>query len=366
LCGLLSGSKTFVGPAWIVLDVTRRCNNVCLGCFSHCVQDRKPSPGDHGIQDLDPSLAGKLSKELAEVGTSEVVLLGEGEPLLHPNYFKIVSVFKDAGFKTQTFTNGILLGERVAQRLVETAQDIVNVTFWAVNEREHELWHPGISIDALGRRRRGLELLLAWREAARSRQPKLRLRFPLHRSNIGNLEQRVQLVLDSGCDAVEFGYFRDFGGKYESQCLLPDDLIRVREPLFMAKEKFDSAGIPHNIKEFVAWLEFGPNAWLSTACYVGWSHSSIRVDGTVTPCGHCSLEMGNVARDSFAEIWNGSAYENFRKRSSSLRSLVTLRGKCDCVNCCNWKDNHRIHRVLRWLKLNTGRKQPFIEAADKH
>jgi MoaA/NifB/PqqE/SkfB family radical SAM enzyme len=354
LCGLLSGRKTFVGPAWVVLDVTRRCNSVCLGCFSHCVQERKPSPGDQRIQDLDPLLAKKLSEELREVGTSEVILLGEGEPLLHPSFFEIVTTFKTAGFRTQTLTNGILLGEHVAQRLVETRQDIVNVTFWAVNEKEHEFWHPGISIDALRQRRRGLELFLASREAARSRQPELRLRFPMHRSNIGNLKERVQLVLDSGCDAIEFGYFRDFGGKYEDQCLLPDDLTIVRESLLMAKEKFDSARISHNIEEFISWLEFGPNAWLSTACYAGWYHSSIRVDGTVTPCGHCSLVMGNAVSTSFAEIWNGSAYKAFRKRSSRMGSLAALRSTCDCVNCCNWKDNYRIHRVVRWLKSDAG------------
>lgn len=365
LCGLLSGKKTFIGPAWVVLDVTRRCNNVCLGCFTHCVQERKPSPGDQSVQDLDLGLAKKLSIELKEVSASEVVLLGEGEPLLHPNYFEIVSLFKTAGFKAQTFTNGMLLDERTAQRLVETRQDVFTVTFWAVNEKEHELWHPGISLDALRRRRRGLDLFLASREAARSRQPKLRLMLPMHRSNIGNLKERVQLVLDSGCDEMEFGYFRDFGGEYENQCLLPDDLNKVRESLLMAKEKFDSAGIQHNIDNYITWLELGPNAWLSVACYVGWYHSSIRVDGTVTPCGHCSLEMGNVARDSFAEIWNGPAYKNFRKLSSNLDSLPTLRGECDCVNCCNWKDNHRIYKVLRWFGLSKNPNQPFVEAAGK-
>jgi len=354
LYGLLRGNKAFVGPAWIGLDVTRRCNNVCLGCFSHCVQERKSSPGDQRIQDLDISLAKKLSKEFVQVGTSEVVLLGEGEPLLHPRYFEIVAAFKDVGLKTQTITNGILLGERVAKRLVETAQDTVSVTFWAVNEREHETWHPGISIDALKQRRRGLELLLASRAAARSKRPKLRLRFPLHRSNIGNLEERIQLILNSGCDAIEFGYFRDFGGKYEDQCLLPVDSNRVRQSLFRAKEKFDSAGILHNIDEYLTWLEYGSKAWQSVPCYVGWYHSSIRVDGTVSPCGHCSIEMGNVSYDSFAEIWNGAEYRNFRQSSLRSNSLASLHGKCDCINCCNFKDNRRIHSVLHFFRLNKG------------
>jgi MoaA/NifB/PqqE/SkfB family radical SAM enzyme len=101
LAGLLNGKRTFVGSAWVVFDVTRRRNNICRGCFSHCVQPRSLPPGNQRIQGAPLSLARKLSRELVQAGTSEVVLLGEGEPLLHPQYYEIVSAFKGAGLKTQ-------------------------------------------------------------------------------------------------------------------------------------------------------------------------------------------------------------------------------------------------------------------------
>jgi MoaA/NifB/PqqE/SkfB family radical SAM enzyme len=352
LLGLLAG-KPFIGPAWVALDVTRRCNNVCLGCFSHCIQPRDFFSGNRDIQDIPLSLVRKLSKELWQIGTSEVVLLGEGEPLLHPQYFEIVSSFKGAGLKTQTVTNGILLDKRAAQRLVETAQDLISVTFWAVNKREHEVWHPGISVDALQKRRNGLELILRAREAAHAKLPELRIMLPLNRFNIGNLEERVQLVIDSGCRAMEFGFFRDWGGRYEDQCMLPSDSDRYRAPLLRAKERFESAGILHNTDEYLARMQYGADAWLSIPCYVGWYHSSIKVDGTVFPCGHCSLAMGNAFKDDFAGIWNGPIYNSFRQRSSNPGKPTLLRGQCDCVNCCNWKDNRRVHRVFRWFRRVT-------------
>ena len=80
--GMLNGQHADAGPAYVTLDLTRRCNTLCVGCYFHCVQEREPTPGDHSVQDLPVELLCRLATELAGVGTSEIVLLGEGEPLL--------------------------------------------------------------------------------------------------------------------------------------------------------------------------------------------------------------------------------------------------------------------------------------------
>jgi radical SAM protein with 4Fe4S-binding SPASM domain len=351
LRGLLTAEKAYIGPAVVVFDLTRRCNNICLGCFSHCIQGREPSPGDHTIQDVPLEFAREISSELARLGTSEVVLLGEGEPLLHPRYFDIVSIFTRAGFKTRTFTNGILVDEIAAQRLVETAQNTIHVTFWAVNEKEHEEWHPGISIAALQRRRRGLELIARAKERAPSSLPKVSLIFPLHRANYTNIEERVRLSLSSGCQDVQFQFFRDWGGRYEKYSLLPQDLEQIRQPLLEAGKRLESANISHNIGSYLARLKHGAEILLRAPCYVGWYHSSIKVDGSVLPCAHCSLVLGNARETPFSEIWNSAAYRDFRKRSANPEALLSFGNKCDCMNCCNWIENRRVHSLFRFFSF---------------
>jgi MoaA/NifB/PqqE/SkfB family radical SAM enzyme len=358
LRGLINGEDAHTGPAYLILDLTRRCNNICLGCFSHCMQPRDPSPGDQTIEDIPLDLAQRIGEELAQLSTSEVVLLGDGEPLLHDRYFDIVTLMKKAGLKVQTFTNAILIDEQVSQALVETAQDVLNVTFWAVNAKEHERWHPGVNPDFLERRRRGVDRVIVKRRLTNQQLPKVNIQLPLNRYNFTNIEERVHLVLESGCDTVTFGFFRDWGGQYQDQCLLPEDEPSMRDTLLWAKRHFESAGIDHNIDEYLARLKYGGDAWLHVPCYAGWYTSYIKVDGSVLACGHCSLVMGNLHSNSFAEIWNAAKYREFRRRTADLSGLLSLKGQCDCSNCCLWRDNRRVHRIFRWFR-------PLVQARAK-
>jgi hypothetical protein len=65
----------------------------------------------------------------------------------------------------------------------------------------------------------------------------------------------------------------------------------------------------------------------------------------VTPCCHCEETiLGNIAERSFADIWRGALYNDFR---SACRSMPrTGQGIChECFTTCNMAaDNLRIHR----------------------
>jgi len=350
LRGLIDGERAYTGPAYAIVDLTRRCNSVCLGCFTHCIQPRSPSPGDQAVQDIPFSLAQRVGKELARLGTSEVVLLGEGEPLLHDRYFDIITEMKKVGLKVQSFTNGILLDEGASQAIVETAQDILNVTFWAVSAKEHETWHPGVNLGAMERRRQGVRRVIHKRNMANQKLPKVNLQMPLNRLNFGNIEDRVRLVLESGCDTVTFAFFRDWGGQHQDQCLLPEDEPGIRESLLWAKRQLESASIGHNIDDYLIRLKYGGDAWLHVPCYAGWYTTYVKVDGSILACGHCTLVMGSLNSNSFAEIWNSAPYREFRRRTPHRESLLSMKGQCDCPNCCLWRDNCRVHRVFRCFR----------------
>jgi len=60
-------------------------------------------------------------------------------------------------------------------------------------------------------------------------------------------------------------------------------------------------------------------------CNALWKVCKIAPDGSVLPCLH--LVMGNVARQSLADIWNGSPMVNFRK-------LVRQGLFPGCARCC--------------------------------
>ncbi len=348
LRGLASGEVAYGGPRWVTLDVTQRCNNICLGCKFHGAPDRSPVSGDQGPRMLPEALVRRICAQLPGAGTSELVLAGEGEPFLHPRLFDFIADFKQAGFSVQLFTNGTLLDETRVRSLIDSGLDSLNVSFWAIDEREHRAWHPGVSLEHLDRRVEGVGRLNRARKLRR-RGPRVNLQFPLTRVNFRQVAQRVDLARRIGCDALTFGFFRDWVGAQAEQGLLPEDIAMIRGDLLGAKRVIEAEGIAHNIDQYLAHGQWGHRTWTRLPCYAGWFQSDIKADGTVNVCGQCSDVMGNLLEQDFEQLWNDAPYRRFRRRSSSVEGLASLGSTCDCANCCLVKDNLRVHRIYRHL-----------------
>jgi radical SAM protein with 4Fe4S-binding SPASM domain len=297
------------------------------------------------VRELSVALLERLAPELGRMGTSEVFLLGEGEPLLHPGFFDVVAAFKRAGMTVRCFTNGTLLTADVCRRLVASGLDTLLLSVWAVTREEHEKNHPGVTLAHLQKRRDAVRFLAEAKRAAGSPTPTLRLQFVLNRHNCANVEGRVAFALASECDEVGFGIFRDYGGMFEHLAVGDGDRPALEAALDGARAAFAARGIRHDIPQYLERLAMGPETWTKLPCYAGWYASQIKADGTVLPCAHCAAPMGNLAESSFAEIWNGPAYRAFR-RAGLLRPDEDRLAHCDCVNCCQVTDNLRVGRYF--------------------
>ncbi len=88
LKGLLTRDTAYTGPFYICVDVTSRCNLQCLCCPYHSPLSDNPVSGKN---DISFDIFAKLCQEIKIMGTKTIVLQGEGEPLLHPRVFDLIS-----------------------------------------------------------------------------------------------------------------------------------------------------------------------------------------------------------------------------------------------------------------------------------
>lgn len=348
VCGILHGRRAFCGPLWVALEITRRCNIRCLGCFGHPVPPPAPAAGP-APPDLDEALLERIAGELPRAGTGEVILVGNGEPLLHPRWSQVVRTLKRAGLEVEMFTNGTLLDAGRAAEIVRAGVDRLNVTFWSVNPEEHARWHPEVPLEMLEQRIRGLALLREARRKLGSRTPRLIVQMPLSRYSAANLEGRSDLALRARPEMISFGYFRDAGGRLEHLMIGPAQAAATEAGLELAARRLASAGIRARRREIRARLRLGPGFWRRLPCYAAWFAANILCDGAVLPCGHCTTAMGNLRVQSFGEIWNGPRYRAFRRQASVSGGLASMSEPCDCENCCLAGENYRLHRALGWL-----------------
>ena len=348
LAGLMTGEKAYAGPAWLTLDVTHRCNCVCLGCSCRSAMQRQHSFGNPTSGDLPFEIVEKLCRELPAWKCQLISLAGQGEPLLHPRIFELIASFQKAGVDVLLSTNGILLDDAVAERLCDSGLDRLHITFWAADHEEHTEWHPGLNPAFLELRMEAISHVVEARRKRGRVKPRVFVHLPLTRSAVRNIEKRIQMALQTPCDGVSLDYFRAWGGPLEPFALRPEDVEAERKNFETAAARLDAAGKVHNIYELLTRTE-RLRSYGRIPCHAGWFQIYVLVDGTLAACTHCSLIIGDLKRQSFAEIWNGSPLREFRRVGANPERLKFAAG-CDCVNCCAMKDNLRVERIFRWFR----------------
>jgi MoaA/NifB/PqqE/SkfB family radical SAM enzyme len=354
LKGIAHGERAYVGPYFVNISVTQKCNIRCVGCFYHCIQDRGKRSLDQKRQDLSLRVVEKLCQELPIMGTREVFLTGEGEPMLHPRLIEIINVFKLAGLRVSLFTNGTLLTKKNMDRLLDSGLDVLKISIWAVNLQEHEDCHPGVDSRLLEKRIKGIRYLSELKKKRHLTRPEINLNMIINRHNFKNISGRVDLAKISGCNSISFSVFRDYGGLFQDLSLTPPEIVGKYQELREAKRNLSLASVNFNLEDYLPHAEMGYCAWGKIPCYAGWFQASINIVGDVLLCPHCNRPVGNVNEQSFASIWNGAAHREFRRLCSLSGSFLPSRFDCDCANCCITKDNLRVYNKLRWFK-------PFLD-----
>lgn len=147
-----------------------------------------------------------LGVELIEAGVRAVVLIGGGEPLMHPAIGDLIAVLGGAGVQVGLTTNGTLLDRYMQPIAVHTAWTRVSVD--AASQETYQRFRPhrgGANVFS--------QVIAGMRRLARVKQGALGYSFvllgryttsgTLTASNYGELFQAARLAKDIGCDYFE-------------------------------------------------------------------------------------------------------------------------------------------------------------------
>jgi MoaA/NifB/PqqE/SkfB family radical SAM enzyme len=113
----------------VTLELTYACN---LDCF-YCYNDREKPGKLLSIEQYEV-----LLNDLARMQTMYLMLTG-GEPMMHPQFFKIGRMARDLGFVTRVRTNGHSLSKTLAERMKqEVAPYMVEVSLHGATAEVHD------------------------------------------------------------------------------------------------------------------------------------------------------------------------------------------------------------------------------------
>ncbi len=288
-------------PISIAFEPTTSCNLRCPECPSGLRSFTRPT----GM--LADALFKKTIDELAPT-LSYLTFYFQGEPYLHPHFLELVGYAHQKKIYTATSTNAHYLSDKNAEATVRSGLDRLIVSIDGTTQDTYQSYRIGGSLDKV---LEGTRTLLAWRRKLKSRTPHVIFQFLVVKPNEHQIPEVYRLAKDLGVDEVKLKTAQIYD--YEEG-----------SPLMPTQDKYSRYRLLPNGKYAIK------NAF-DNHCWKMWHSCVITWDGRVVPCcfdKDAHHVLGRLADHSFAEIWRGEAYRQFRASLLRARSEIDM-----CRNC---------------------------------
>ncbi len=307
---------------WIQIEISTVCNAACIYCprTTHLDHWQNRFMTRETFQKIVPA----LSK------SNMAYLQGWGEPFLHPDIFKFISLAKQARCLVGTTTNAMSLDSDKIYRLVELGVDIIAFSLAGASEK-NDVFRKGTQLNKVLEAIKCLDRIKHEMGASR---PSIHIAYMLLRSGLEDIDDLPSLLSGLNIDQVvitTLPYAPSPEMEEEMLCALqPVERQELKTRLQAIAEKAKRMGVPINY-----YLRDSDNS--VSVCTENIEKALfISVNGEVSPCVFTRMPLnnplkkpedekhtrqqivfGDINRQSFKEIWNQKDYRDFRNSCSS-------------------------------------------------
>jgi len=288
-------------PMTVSIEPTTACNLKCPECPSGLRAFSRPTGN------LKVDFFRKTMDELAQ-NLLYLIFYFQGEPYINPKFLDMVKYAHDKGIYTITSTNGHFLNKANARKTIESGLDRMIISVDGTTQETYENYRIGGRLDVV---LQGARNMVAMKKEMKSKTPHLIFQFLVVKPNEHQIKDIYDLAEEIGIDEVKLKTAQVYDYKKGNE-LIPtiDKYSRY------ADQGDGSYKIKNN---------------LSNECWKLWHACVITWDGVVVPCcfdKDATHKLGNLKETSFAELWQGEAYQKFRAQLLKGRDKIDI-----CENC---------------------------------
>jgi AdoMet-dependent heme synthase len=315
-------------PRQVFLETTSRCNLACV----HCSKDYGTTE-NHPSVDIDMKTVHRLLPWLRRAMSVNLNMVGE--PLIHPEFDRILALASTGRPTIHFNTNGLLLTPQRCQELVRNRVGSVVVS---LDGMESNRAIRGVPYTVV--RDRVARLCRARREAM-VEYPRVGIAYTLMRRNLHELPRVLRDVLPLGVDEVHIQPLVIFyetladEGIYAQRAEVRQVIGACREiatrhraliRLFRSTLEDDERNDPAVASGPV--LQNGPHSeWLG--CVDPFYEIKVRSTGEVMACSFGQMPGLDVNTMELDEVWNHQWYRDLRRRLFHKR----FEGPCERCPC---------------------------------
>ena len=311
-------------PFHMVWLATNLCNASCLHCSSNSQASRLED-------ELSTDEVCSLFNQFHDVGVVDVSISG-GEPLLRRDIFEIISHANHLGLPVSIGTNGGSLNGELVKKLsgYKISRFQISLDGFAGSHDRLRCW-DGLFKSAVLTINTVIEAGF-----------NTNICCTINKNNFGELEHFVEFVCGLGVKRLNLSRYVPTGRSSKELDLTHDEWFSVislcsrLQDRYMGKLEIVShlaqqILLRDDVKEMPGFI----------GCQAGIGQGCVTADGIVWPCVLLPLPLGNIRKNSFKEIWQGSDVVR------SLRDRNNLKGTC---STCGVKDRCGGCRAVAYAK----------------
>ena len=271
-------------PANVVFQITDRCHYDCIHCYE-----------THGEQpELSLAEIERILDELAAAGTLFLTITG-GEPFLRRDADEILRAARRRRFAVRVKTTGHFIDDRRADLIAELGCIGVDMSFYAGDPAVH---------DHVTRIRGSWQRTLDAARRLRARGVIVVLNSPVFGLNADELAEIARIAAELGC---QHGFdpkvtARQDGASGPLALRAGDDALRC----FYADGRTGVRGAVGKLFAALAPADLAARD-REPVCRAALETCGITPQGLVTACHALPVPAGDLRRQSFREVWRGSA-----------------------------------------------------------
>jgi PqqA peptide cyclase len=284
-------------PLWLLAELTYRCPLQCPYCSNPLNMAEYPD-------ELDTETWFKVFRQARKMGAAQLGFSG-GEPLVRQDLEVLIAEARQLGYYTNLITSGIGMDSDRMAAFRAAGLDHIQISFQA-SSAELNNYFAGSS-KAFAQKKSMAQ------EVKRQGYPMV-LNFVLHRHNIDQIEQILDLSMELEADYVELANTQYYGWALHNR----EQLLPSREQLLRAEAITQTYRQKIGNKMKIIFVVPDYYETRPKPCMNGWGNLFLTItpDGTALPCHSARdlpIEFPNVRTWDIQDIWHNSpGFNRFR------------------------------------------------------
>ena len=315
--------KPYFAVQWHITDF---CDQRCKHCYIYSEGHDRIISTSHA--ELERTLA-EIRSFCAKIGREPYIYLTGGDPILHPDFWHLLSLFQSQEIRFCVMGNPFHLTDDVCGRMRDAGCVKYQLSLDGL-ERTHDRFRKKGSFRATMEAARRIRKSGMW----------LALMSTVSRANMDEIPCVIDLAHEIGADVHAVGRYCPTSARKSLDPRLhitPDEYRAFLERCWERYEAHRGSKTTFQLKDHL-WTLFlhekglmglPEGGEITDGCNCARNHITILPDGEVLACHRMESPVGNLGARSLHEIWTGEEMEAYRQYDRFAKCAgCELKGVC--------------------------------------